>query len=165
MRNQGPITEEGVAMRKGDRLPSVTLRTGSGEREFRLRPARGPRVLVAMHQADCEECIGYVKEITSARKPLEDWGADILIISREAIPANDTVLMGLGVPVLEDLKHVVAHGRLTVIIVDQWGKVYFASEPDGVHGGVTPEEVTEWVKFIAIQCPECEGPEGEWRNL
>jgi hypothetical protein len=30
---------------------------------------------------------------------------------------------------------------------------------------IVADEVLERVKFVAMQCPECEGPEGEWRKL
>lgn len=166
MSNDRSARDARLVLRKGDRLPSVRLREPAGETEVGLRPTRGPRVLVTMHQLECEECVGYVTEIAaSTREPLESWGADIVVISPEAMPAGDVGLTRLGVPVLEDPGHIVADGRLTVIIADEWGEVYFASDPEAGHGRVAPEEVVEWVKFIAIQCPECEGPEGEWRTL
>ena len=58
-----------------------------------------------------------------------------------------------------------AAGRLTVIIADQRGEVRFAGDGKGLHACISPDEVVEWVKFIAIQCPGCEVPAGEWRNL
>src|SRR5690606_20123855 len=117
-----------------------------------------------VHEPDCDECIAYAREIVAARVSIESWGADIVILSPLRIE-HDTVLAELGVPALEDLNHVVARGRLAVVIVDEWGEVYFANEPKGMHSTVATEEVVEWVKFVAIQCPECEGPEGEWRHL
>lgn len=178
MSNHRSTRDAARPLRKGDRLPSVRLREVAGGGGVAVRPSRGPRVLVTLHRADCEECVGYVKEIAATREPLESWGADLLVISPEPLPVGDAGLTGLtrlGVPVLEDPGHVVADGRLTVIIADEWGEVYFASEPEGSgseasgskagHGLIAPDEVVEWVKFVAIQCPECEGPEGEWRNL
>jgi hypothetical protein len=165
MRNQGFVAGRNEPLRKGDRLPSVCLEACCDGAEANLRPSRGPRVLVTMHQAQCGECIGYVRAIASMRQPLASWGADIVIVCPEGSDERDSMLARLGVPVLEDPKHVIADGRLTVIIADEWGEVYFASEPEGVHGPVAPDEVAEWVQYIAIQCPECEGPEGAWRDL
>ena len=152
-------------IRRGDRLPRIGLRDPFGEVEVDVRPTRGPRVVVTLHRGDCDACIGYVEEIASTDEPLEAWGADILAISPDPLSTRDTVLARLGIPVLEDPEHVLADGRVNVLIADEWGEVHFAGEPSGMHSRVAPEDVLEWVKFIAIQCPECEGPEGEWRNL
>jgi hypothetical protein len=27
------------------------------------------------------------------------------------------------------------------------------------------DEVTEWARFLVVQCPACEQPEGEWREI
>jgi hypothetical protein len=151
-------------LRKGDRVWPATLKQ-PGTAEFSLRPVRGPRVIVTMHRSDCDECIGYAREIASVRDQVASWGGDIVVVAGEGTAASRPLLPPLGVPLLEDPEHILAVGRFSVIIVDQWGEVYFASEPEPVHCDVTPDDVVEWVKFIAIQCPECEGPEGEWRNL
>lgn len=165
MRDQRATASATDRFRKGDRLPPVRLRERAGEVEVSLRRSRGPRVLVTLHQQDCDECIDYVKSLASERERLESWGAEMVVISTGSLSDGGSVLAGLGVPVLEDPTHVVADGRLTVLIADEWGEVYFASEPTETHGPIAPEEVVEWVKFVSIQCPECEGPEGEWRNL
>lgn len=152
-------------LRKGDRLPSIALKTCMREGAVRVRPSRGPRVFVAMHRPDCVECARYVGEVASIREQVESWGADILVVSAESVGTDNTVLRQLGLPVLLDPAGTLADGRLTVIIADEWGEAWFADETKGMHGCVSVQEVAEWVKFIAIQCPECEAPEGEWRNL
>ncbi|HUE77671.1 MAG TPA: hypothetical protein VMM83_06995 [Longimicrobiales bacterium] len=68
-------------------------------------------------------------------------------------------------PVLEDPDRLLADGRLTLIIADEWGETLFPSDSALQHSAISPDEVLEWVKFVAIQCPECEAPKGEWRNL
>lgn len=162
---QGRAANAAARFRKGDRLPSVELRDSSRDAEVSMGRSRGARVLVTLHRQDCEECIDYVTALASARERLESWGADMVVISPETLSDGGSALAGLGVPVLEDPTGAVADGRLAVLIADEWGEVYFASEPTGIHGPIAPDEVVEWVKFIAIQCPECEGPEGEWRTL
>lgn len=149
---------------RGDRVPPVGLKPAGGGGEVGLRPLRGPRVVVALHRPDCDECVGYAREIASIRDEVASWGGDIVVVAGESIP-DTSVLHGLEVAVLEDPEAIVADGRLTVTIVDEWGEVYVASGPERTHGGIARDEVVEWVKFIAIQCPECEGPEGEWRHI
>jgi hypothetical protein len=151
--------------RKGDRVPSVALRPRAGETEVELRPPRGPRVYLTVHSLDCDECVGYLAEVESVRGPVEAWGGDIVAIHPGTAGAGGPMLPALSVPILEDPAHVMAGGRLTVVIADEWGEVYFASPADGTHQTIPAEEIVEWVKFVSIQCPECEGPEGEWRKL
>lgn len=151
-------------LRKGDRIPAIALKACMCD-ALNLRPTRGARVFVTMHRPDCDECVRCVREIASLREAVASWGADILVVSAEAIEPQDMALRQLGVPVLEDPARAMADGRLTVIITDQWGEAWFAGDGKGLHDCISSDEVVEWVKFIAIQCPECEGPEGEWRNL
>jgi hypothetical protein len=44
-----------------------------------------------------------------------------------------------------------------VLIADQWGELRYVSPDGGGHPFPTPEEVTGWLRFLATQCPECEG--------
>ena len=45
-----------------------------------------------------------------------------------------------------------------MIIADQWGEVFLVEAGGaGVHGLPAAEEVVEWLRFVAIQCPECQG--------
>ena len=152
-------------LRKGDRVPAVTLAGAMGGPQGALRGSRGPRVFVTLHDVRCPRCIEYVAEIGSIRDSLEGWGADVLVIGPEGAEAGAGPLAALEIPVLEDPTRLVASGRLAVIIADRWGEVYFASDPDGLHDAIPGAEVLEWVKFVSIQCPECEGPEGEWRHV
>jgi hypothetical protein len=152
------------ALGRGARVPPVVLKQPGGGGEVGLQPVRGPRVIVALHRPDCEECVAYAREVASIRDEVASWGGDIVVVAGASIP-DTSVLHGLEVAVLKDPDNIIADGRLSVTIVDEWGEVYFASEPEGTHGRIAAEEVVEWVKFIAIQCPECEGPEGEWRHI
>lgn len=165
MTNQRATRHSTHPFRKGDRLPAVGLQDPVRQTEVELRPSRGPRVVVPLHQHECDVCLRYVTGLAATRDRLESWGADLLVVSPEPVSSRVPALDAFAVPVLEDPTGIVADGRLSVIIVDEWGEVYFASEPDGVHSTVAAEEVVEWVKFIAIQCPECEGPEGAWRDV
>jgi hypothetical protein len=52
-----------------------------------------------------------------------------------------------------------------LVIADEWGEVYSVADAGTGHRFPTPPEIIEWVRFLAIQCPECEGPEGEWKTV
>lgn len=150
---------------KGDRVPTVSLRSCSEAGQSVLGPSRGPRVFVAVHELGCMTCIRYVQQITHIQAELASWDGHVIVVGQECNGAGAAALAALGVPVLEDRDHVLADGNLSVVIANEWGEIYFANESEGLHGAIAPAEVLAWVKFVAIQCPECEGPEGEWRNL
>jgi hypothetical protein len=162
--DDGDIRRE-KRLRKGDRVPSGSLKTCSKVGVPALNALRGPRVYVAVHAAGCETCVGYVTQVVHMRDELASWGGHVAVVRPECSGGSAAGFAPLGVPVLEDRAALVADGRLTVIVTDEWDEIYFASESEDVHGVISPDEVLEWVKFVAIQCPECEGPEGEWRNL
>ena len=52
-----------------------------------------------------------------------------------------------------------------VVILDEWGEVFFVADAEAGHDLPTSAEIADWIRFLAIQCPECEGPEGEWRKI
>jgi hypothetical protein len=52
-----------------------------------------------------------------------------------------------------------------LVVADEWGEIYFAASAADGDELPDPEELEDWARFVAIQCPECEGPEGEWRSL
>lgn len=161
---KGPVRAEPLFLR-GDRVPSATMRTQPGGKPFEVRPSRGPRVFVTLHGTDCHECVEYVKEMAAAREPVEGWGADLVVVRADVSSPADPLLAQLDLTVIEDPDHLLSRDRLEVIVVDEWGEVHFATNGEGVHSPLPPEEVVEWVKFVAIQCPECEGPEGPWKDL
>ena len=51
------------------------------------------------------------------------------------------------------------------MIADEWGEVYSVADAGAGHRFPGAPEIIEWVRFLAIQCPECEGPEGEWKTV
>jgi hypothetical protein len=150
---------------KGDRVPAVALRRWSSDEPFDLRPSRGPRVLVTLHGPGCGDCLRYLEEIAAVRGAVESWGGDIVAVSPPVDHDTGEEWRGIVLPVLKDPERVLSDGRPAVVIADEWGEVYFASGSAETHAPISPEEVVEWVKFVSIQCPECEGPEGEWRTL
>jgi hypothetical protein len=152
-------------LRKGDRLPSGSLKTCSEAGESVLNASRGPRVFVTVHALGCETCIGYVEQVVHMQDELASWGGHVAVVFPDCSGDSAAGLAPLGVPILQDCDALLADGRLTVIVTDEWNEIYFASESEDLHGVISADEVLEWVKFVAIQCPECEGPEGEWRNL
>ncbi|HEY0673594.1 MAG TPA: hypothetical protein VGD27_15050 [Longimicrobiales bacterium] len=115
---------------------------------FSLPTGRGPIVVIVVHEHDCAQCTAWIDSLAENMPAIQEWGGRIIVAPRAESPANSAPLPIAGPG---------------VVIADEWGEVFFQSKHE--HDFPAPQDVMEWVRFIAIQCPECEQPEGEWRNL
>jgi hypothetical protein len=43
------------------------------------------------------------------------------------------------------------------IVADQWGEVAYVATAPGPERLPDPEELRDWIQFVRIRCPECEG--------
>jgi hypothetical protein len=118
-----------------------------------------------MHSASCAGCMVYLRELIEMNE--DAFGARIFGIipdgreSVQAMPGDDPLAAAL----LTDSERVLADGVARMVAADEWGEIYCCEALGPGHNGSSPREAVEWARFIAIQCPECEGPEGEWRTL
>jgi len=44
-----------------------------------------------------------------------------------------------------------------VVVADRWGEVYYVQAADRASELPAPDELLEWLRFVQIQCPECQG--------
>jgi Zn-dependent alcohol dehydrogenase len=133
-----------------------------------LRSGHGPRALVTLHSADCPECRRYVRvDLASGPDRLAEWGGRLaVVVPGQVESANELAkITRRAMQVLGDPEGELASGRAMVVITDEWGEVYFVADAGAGHDLPTLVEIGDWVRFLAIQCPECEGPEGEWRTV
>jgi peroxiredoxin len=154
---------------RGTLLPAAGLLSERGE-PVSLRGRRGPAVLFAVHAHDCAGCVAYVGALAAAADAIAEWGGGLLVVVPETTDGADD----LHDAAAGRLRLLADHGRTlgahlgpgaaAVLVADEWGEIHFAAETGLAHELPSPGELVEWVRFIAIQCPECEGPEGEWRN-
>lgn len=164
--SKASVTRAGAPARleSGDRLPPLSL-AGKGEApSLDLRSGRGPRVVVTLHERPCRDCEGYLDSLAGALDEAREWGGEILAL---APGSRSGKWSGTPpeIPVFDDPERVLASGRAAAFVADRWGEVYFAAEAGQGHGLPEVGELVSWLRFIAIQCPECEGPEGPWRTL
>src|SRR5690606_41996563 len=95
-------------------------------------------VLVTVHP-DCAECSAYLESLRDVQGRVEEWDGRVI-----AARATEE-LAAAGVP------------APAVLIADQWGEL-FVVEPAGAdHAFIEPDEVVAWLRYLAIQCPECQG--------
>ena len=156
-----------ATLRRGERLPAVALETAEGTRAP-LRGLRGPVVAYVAHSADCDACLDYVRTLAAALDRIGEWGATVRVVTTSA---SHALRKAAGhVTVLLDPAGLVVNRKASsparLIVADEWGEIYFAAEADADHAGLpAPDEIVEWARFVAVQCPECEQPEGEWRKI
>jgi hypothetical protein len=123
---------------------------------------------VALHSAGCLECRRYLDtELARAPEQLAEWGGRLaVVVPGKADDARE--LAGIspeGIQLLGDPEKRLASGSSMVVITDEWGEVFFVADAGAGHDLPTSVEIADWISFLAIQCPECEGPEGEWRTI
>jgi hypothetical protein len=154
-------------IRVGALLPALSLDSVPAGTTVGLRSGRGPAVFVLTHSSGCQQCAQYLQQLARAADLVLGWGGRLFAVVPGA--AQDaTALLGSRphpLRVLADREGKLANGNAQVIISDEWGEVYFATDSRSTHELPTPGTIEEWVRFIAIQCPECEGPEGEWVTM
>lgn len=144
------------------RLPDLTLpRTTTGTPHPLRGRGREGTVLYLAHSARCAACAEYLQTLEAAQEQMADWDGRVLVV----VPENGDAAASLQTdfPVLADPDGKVAQrcglaGGGAMVIADQWGEVFFVAEGgEGVHELPAAAEVVEWLRFMAIQCPECQG--------
>ena len=44
-----------------------------------------------------------------------------------------------------------------VVVADRWGEVYYVQAADWASQLPAADELLEWLRYVQIQCPECQG--------
>jgi hypothetical protein len=107
------------------------------------------------------------ERLARGAREIQEWGGRLTIVvpggRADAATFAETTTDMLEVVV--DPERAFGAGHATLIVADEWGEVHFVADAGAGHELPSQEEVVQWVRFLAIQCPECEGPEGEWRTI
>ena len=148
-----------------ERLPDLRLPSASGGAPVPL-VATGGRlvpVIFAVHSADCAGCRAYAQALAAARAELGEWDARVVIVLPTEVDQAAWFADGNDLPFL-----VVADGErrlwtrmgmegAAVIVSDPWGEVRMRHAAGAAHELPSVAEVVDWARFVAMQCPECEG--------
>ncbi len=152
----------------GALLAGVSLPSWTSGAMMDLRSGRGPRVLVTLHSEVCPDCRQYVwGDLASSADRISEWGGRVSVVVPGGLGSADELAGATGgaMQILSDPEGKLASGKATVIVTDEWGEIYFVADAGAGHDLPAPMEIAGWIRFLAIQCPECEGPEGEWRAI
>lgn len=158
----------------GDRLPRVKLpRAGGGTVTLR-DPARGAVVVAYLARPSDPDAREYVAALRAMESEFRQWyGRAVVVAGTDAGGTADVSTdERMGTPVVPDPGGEVRRtlgiqeGGTALFIADRWGQLYGAWR--GVAADELPEmeEIVEWLRFLATQCPECGVPDeagaGEW---
>jgi hypothetical protein len=145
------------------RLPALTLNGPAGAVPLRA-PAAGSRVLLLVRDADLERARPFIAMLEQSLPELRDWYADALLVTEHATPETALPVANAEHDAWSALG--VRPGENALIIADRWGEVYFARQARSFTDWPPPPRIEEWVRFLAMQCPECgvidEPGYGEW---
>jgi peroxiredoxin len=145
------------------RLPDLALPLRSGGPPLAVRaPRRRSTILLLLHDGGCKECWRYAQEIAETDAEIREWDGRVFAIMPES-PAASSPENGstLPFPLMLDVQGTLST-RLTVdvpsvVVADQWGEIHAIEEAGPEHEFLAAEELIEWSKYLAIQCPECQG--------
>lgn len=140
------------------RVPKLTLESATGEFVSLFRRRRAT-ILILIHDLTCSACRAYVESIDAERAELDSWAADIAIIvsddrGRPSAHASPCATYYDPERRVSELAGVEPPG---VVVVDQWGEATDTQEAGEAHAFPAVAAVVSWVRYLAVQCPECEG--------
>ena len=142
--------------------PDIELPTASGNGTYTLtaRP-RWSLVVVFLHGFDCEDCVHFLQELEEVQADLTEWDAQIAVVLKRISDNARMPELAPTIQVLVDAEHMfesAAHVVApAVLVVDQWRDVRESWEAGESHRFPAVSELVSWARFLATQCPECEG--------
>lgn len=144
------------------RLPSVSLvPLSDGEPRLLRAPSRASLVLLLVHSRRCSGCLAYIEQLARGASELADWDAHVCIVVPESDDDGAQLTRAASTfTVLTDPEHRL-EGALSIapaalFVVDQWEQIHETFKSDD-HSFPEPAELVRWARYLAIQCPECEG--------
>ncbi len=159
-------------MEVGDQLPWLHDVTDDHGRPLDWRDTRRNRIVFFTHPGACAGCSSHARDLVALRAHLSRWDGDLWLVGDTAddvMPEADDVIRVTG-----DTDHLLRQrcglsaDDARVAVADRWGQIWQTAVADDRHTLVAPADVLETIKFIAIQCPECETldqPAGDWSSV
>lgn len=167
-------------MRAGHRLPARELHDLRTGKAIPLRePALGSTVLFVLHGAECEPCGAYLATLEELESADRAWDARRLAVvqgfeGRESDLPESISRRGSHrpIPLLPDpggslAGHLGLSGSAGLIVADRFGEAFEVIRVQEGHESLPSADAIEsWLRFLAIQCPECGVPDsagyGAW---
>ena len=141
----------------GDRLPVGSVRTSDGA-TIAVRPSPARAVIMLLPHAGCGDCDAYLRQVSQGRARFLRWSAVAITVVAHPSEA-DRLAAFVDLPVAADgaLRHRWGLDEAAAVVVaDSHGQVWDSSMAADGHNLPDVDDIEEDVKFIAIQCPECD---------
>lgn len=152
-------------------IPARSLPRADRGGDFSLESESGLRqaAIFFAHDSTCLACYGYAKGLASQRRALAEEGAIPIVVVEDERAAASSWLREIpgDVAILADAagawKSAVVgtldepSDQTALIVVDRFLAPRVGSFASEAGGLITPEEATGWLRFLAIECPECGG--------
>lgn len=161
----GELTTRAVPGPRPPARPIAHLSISSGHRR--------QTALFLGHGAECLACLGYARQLAARHEELADGDAIAVNVVpgddeaaaewRAALDARATIATDPGGAWKAAIAaHVdVPAGDAIVVVLDRFAAPRVTSHASEAGGLVDPSEVVDWLRFLALECPECSG-EIEW---
>jgi hypothetical protein len=118
-----------------------------------LRPGRAAVAILPHHH--CEDCQRYLESLNDVLAELASWDADVTVITPQ--PLTWEPLLRCLIDADGAFASEAGISAPAVVIVDQWRDIKDVREAGETHDFPNPDELVSWARFLATQCPECEG--------
>lgn len=156
--------------RIGRAIPFATLPTADGG-TFSVANLRGKRqaALFLGHDAGCLACFGYARQLAAAHADLGEADAVALIVVgsdpaavagwRHGVDPQSTILADADGAWKRAVTASIeaAATDAVVIVLDRYGAPRAGASVAEAGGLPDPSAIVEWLRFIALDCPECSG--------
>lgn len=157
-------------------IPLRTLPRAAGG-QFSLEAWRGGSAAAVFfaHGADCLACYGYAKQLARQAGPMEEADARPLVVVRDSPQAarewatelqEGTLLLadpgGAWAGTVGPL-FAVERDAVFLLVLDRYLAPRAISSASEAGGLVGPVAAIEWLRFLALECPEC-GNDVRWAD-
>jgi hypothetical protein len=146
------------------RLPDITLVDAIDGTGRKVRATgRWATVLLILHGEECQPCRALTAALAERRHELEEWEARVrIVVTADSSAPGRSEGVGAGAfdVLLDPERRLTSRLGLAgpaVVIADRWGVIRSADPAPENHALPSPDEIVGWVRFLAIECPECEG--------
>jgi peroxiredoxin len=123
-------------LQRGDLVPHFEVKTVEGELfSYSTIWQRRHLVLIAIRAAESEVPETNVSELMARKSEFTAKDAEC-VVTADRVP-------GIRSP--------------AVVVADRWGEIVHVATTSQVEDLTSPEELLDWVDYLARRCPECEG--------